>query len=163
MGDTAVCVHPDDERYQHLKGRRVLVPLLNRSVPLIADEYVDPVFGTGALKITPAHDINDYQLGIKYKLDTINIFNDDGSLNESAGLLVGMDRFQAREAIIPLLEAGGYLVKVEDYVNQIGYSERTQEVIEPKLSVQWFCDMQSFAAPALEVVMKEEVRFFPDN
>ena len=163
LGDTAVCVHPDDERYQHLKGRRVLVPLLNRSVPLIADEYVDPVFGTGALKITPAHDINDYQLGIKYKLDTINIFNDDGSLNESAGLLVGMDRFQAREAIIPLLEAGGYLVKVEDYVNKIGYSERTQEVIEPKLSVQWFCDMQSLAAPALEVVMKEEVRFFPDK
>jgi valyl-tRNA synthetase len=163
LGDTAVCVHPDDERYKHLKGRRVLVPLLNRSVPLIADEYVDPAFGTGALKITPAHDINDYQLGIKYKLDTINIFNDDGSLNESAGLLVGMDRFQAREAIIPLLEAGDHLVKVEDYVNKIGYSERTQEVIEPKLSVQWFCNMQALAAPALEVVMKEEVRFFPDK
>ncbi len=163
LGDTAVCVHPDDPRYQHFLGRRVIVPLVNRSVPVIADTYVDRDFGTGALKITPAHDINDYQLGIKYKLESINIFNDDGTLNEFAGLLVGMDRFEARKAILPLLEEAQLLIKVENYVHKVGYSERTQEVIEPKLSRQWFCDMAALARPALEVVMNDEVRFFPDK
>ncbi len=163
VGDTAICMHPEDERYQHLRGKRAIVPLVNRSIPLIFDEYVDRDFGTGALKITPAHDINDYNLGIKYKLDTINIFNDNGTLNEAAQFLVGVDRFEARKQIIPLLEAAGNLMKIEDYTNKVGYSERTNEVIEPKLSLQWFCDMASLAKPALDVVMKDEIRFYPDK
>lgn len=163
LGDTAVCVHPDDERFSHLKGKRAIVPLVNRSVPVIFDEYVDKEFGTGALKVTPAHDINDYNLGIKYKLESINIFNDDGTLNEAAQLLIGTDRFAAREAIIPLLEKAGNLAKVEDYVNKVGYSERTDEVIEPKLSLQWFCEMKSMAEPALKVVMDQTIQFFPDK
>lgn len=163
LGDTAVCVHPDDERFSHLKGKRAIVPLVNRSVPVIFDEYVDKEFGTGALKVTPAHDINDYNLGIKYKLESINIFNDDGTLNEAAQLLIGTERFAAREAIIPLLEKAGNLAKVEDYVNKVGYSERTDEVIEPKLSLQWFCEMKSMAEPALKVVMDQTIQFFPDK
>lgn len=163
LGDSAVCMHPDDERYQHLKGKRVIVPLVNRSVPLIYDEYVERDFGTGALKVTPAHDINDYYLGIKYKLETINIFNDDGTLNENAQILVGVDRFKAREAIIPMLEEAGNMVKIEDYVNKIGCSERTNEVIEPKLSLQWFCDMASMAKPALEVVQDNTIKFYPEK
>ncbi|MGI6291929.1 MAG: valine--tRNA ligase [Bacteroidales bacterium] len=163
LGDTAVCVHPDDERYTHLKGKRVLVPLIKRSVPLIFDEYVDKEFGTGALKITPAHDINDYQLGIKHNLETVNIFNDNGTLNEDAQLLVGVDRFKAREAIVPLLEKEGNLVKIEDYVNKVGFSERTQEVIEPKLSQQWFCKMETLAQPALKVVADDIIQFFPEK
>ena len=163
VGDTAICMHPEDERYKHLRGKRAIVPLVNRSIPLIFDEYVDRDFGTGALKITPAHDINDYNLGIKYKLDTINIFNDNGTLNEAAQFLVGVDRFEARKQIIPLLEAAGNLVKIEDYTNKVGYSERTNEVIEPKLSLQWFCDMASLAKPALDVVMKDEIKFYPDK
>ena len=162
LGDTAVCVHPDDPRYQHFLGRRVIVPLVNRSVPVIADTYVDRDFGTGALKITPAHDINDYQLGIKYKLESINIFNDDGTLNEFAGLLVGMDRFEARKAILPLLEEAQLLIKVENYVHKVDIpnvprGDRTQALR------QWFCDMAALARPALEVVMNDEVRFFPDK
>lgn len=163
VGDTAICMHPEDERYRHLRGKRAIVPLVNRSIPLIFDEYVDRDFGTGALKITPAHDINDYNLGIKYKLDTINIFNDNGTLNEAAQFLVGVDRFEARKQIVPLLEAAGNLVKIEDYTNKVGYSERTNEVIEPKLSLQWFCDMASLAKPALDVVMKDEIKFYPDK
>ena len=163
LGDTAICMHPEDERYKHLRGKRAIVPLVNRSIPLIFDEYVDREFGTGALKITPAHDINDYNLGIKYKLDTINIFNDNGTLNESAQFLVGVDRFEARKQIIPLLEAAGNMVKIEDYTNKVGYSERTNEVIEPKLSLQWFCDMASLAKPALDVVMDDEIKFYPEK
>ncbi|MCQ2286094.1 MAG: valine--tRNA ligase [Bacteroidales bacterium] len=163
LGDTAICMHPEDERYFHLKGKRAIVPIVNRSIPLIFDEYVERDFGTGALKITPAHDINDYNLGIKYKLDTINIFNDNGTLNEDAQFLVGMDRFEARKAILPLLEEAGALVKIEDYVNKVGYSERTHEVIEPKLSMQWFCDMQALAKPALEVVMNDTIKFYPEK
>lgn len=163
LGDTAVCMHPDDERFAHLKGKRCIVPLVNRSIPLIFDEYVDRDFGTGALKITPAHDINDYNLGIKYNLPTINIFNDNGTLNESATLLVGTDRFEAREQIIPLLEAAGNLVKIEDYTNKVGYSERTNAVIEPKLSMQWFCDMKKLAEPALQVVMDDTIHFYPEK
>ncbi|MDR3046492.1 MAG: valine--tRNA ligase [Bacteroidales bacterium] len=163
LGDTAVCMHPDDERYKHLHGKKAIVPLVNREVPLIFDEYVDPEFGTGALKITPAHDINDYHIGIKYKLQTINIFNDNGTLNENATLLSGVDRFEARKAIIPLLEDAGNLVKIEEYTNKIGYSERTNEVIEPKLSLQWFCDMASLAKPALDVVVEDEIHFYPEK
>jgi valyl-tRNA synthetase len=163
LGDTAICMHPDDERYAKYKGKRAIVPIVNRSIPLIYDEYVEREFGTGALKITPAHDINDYNLGIKYHLDTINIFNDNGTLNENAQFLVGVDRFEARKAIIPMLEEAGSLVKIEDYVNKVGFSERTNEVIEPKLSMQWFCKMGELAKPALEVVMKNEIQFYPDK
>jgi len=163
LGDTAICMHPEDERFQHLKGKRAIVPVVNRSIPLIFDEYVDREFGTGALKITPAHDINDYNLGLKYKLDTINIFNDNGTINENGQFLVGVDRFQARKDIIPMLEEAGALVKIEDYVNKVGFSERTNEAIEPKLSVQWFCNMAALAKPALDVVMNDEIKFYPDK
>ncbi|MDR2979715.1 MAG: valine--tRNA ligase [Bacteroidales bacterium] len=163
LGDTAICVHPDDDRYANLRGKRAIVPLVSRPVPIIFDEYVDREFGTGALKITPAHDINDYNLGIKYNLDTINIFNDNGTLNEQAQLLVGTDRFEARQQIVPLLENAGNLVKIEDYVNKVGYSERTNEVIEPKLSMQWFCKMEEMAKPALKAVMDDLIRFFPEK
>ena len=163
LGDTAICMHPEDERFQHLRGKRAIVPVVNRSVPLIFDEYVDREFGTGALKITPAHDINDYNLGLKYKLETINIFNDNGTLNENAQFLVGVDRFQARKDILPLLEEAGALVKIEDYTNKVGYSERSNAVIEPKLSLQWFCKMSELAKPALDVVMNDEIMFHPDK
>lgn len=163
LGDTAICMHPDDERFTKYKGKRAIVPIVNRSIPLIYDEYVEREFGTGALKITPAHDINDYNLGIKHHLETINIFNDNGTLSENAQFLVGMDRFEARKAIIPLLEEAGSMVKIEDYVNKVGFSERTNEVIEPKLSMQWFCKMGEMAKPALDVVMNNEIKFHPEK
>jgi len=163
LGDTAICMHPEDERYAKYKGKRAIVPVVNRSIPLIYDEYVEREFGTGALKITPAHDINDYNLGIKHHLETINIFNDNGTLNENAQFLVGMDRFEARKAIIPLLEEGGNLVKIEDYTNKVGFSERTNEVIEPKLSMQWFCKMGELAKPALDAVMNGDINFHPEK
>ncbi len=163
LGDTAICVHPEDERYQDLKGKNSLVPLVNRSIPFIFDEYVDREFGTGALKITPAHDINDHALGIKYNLPTIDIFNDDGSLNNNAQLYIGEDRFIARKKIIKDLEEGGQLVKVEDYVTNIGYSERTNSVIEPKLSTQWFCKMKDLAIPAIENVKNDTIQFHPSK
>ncbi len=161
LGDTAICVHPDDERYQKYIGKKVLVPLINRAIKIIADPYVEMDFGTGALKVTPAHDINDYNLGIKHKLDSIDIFNDDGSLNDNAQLFVGCDRFEARKRIVNDLENHGHLIKTENIVNKIGFSERTDEVIEPKLSTQWFCKMSEMAKPALDVVMKDTVRFHP--
>ncbi|MEZ5070522.1 MAG: valine--tRNA ligase [Bacteroidales bacterium] len=163
LGDTAVCVHPEDERFVRFHGKRVLVPLVNRSVPIILDEYVDREFGTGALKITPAHDINDYELGLKHNLESIDIFNDDGTLNASAQILVGTDRFDARKQIVPLLEKEGNLVKVEDYMNKVGYSERTDAVIEPKLSLQWFLKMKELAQPALEHVMNDDIRLQPSK
>jgi valyl-tRNA synthetase len=163
FGDTAVCVHPDDKRYQHLKGKKAVIPLVNRVVPIIFDDYVDPEFGTGALKITPAHDINDYHLGIKHKLDSINIFNDNGTLNENAQFFIGEDRFTARKKVIPLLEKEGLLLKIENYTNKVGFSERTNEVIEPKLSLQWFCEMESLAKPALQVVMDDTIKFYPEK
>ena len=163
LGDTAICMHPEDERFAKYKGKRAIVPIVNRSIPLIYDEYVEREFGTGALKITPAHDINDYNLGIKHHLETINIFNDNGTLNENAQFLVGMDRFEARKAIIPLLEEGGNLVKIEDYTNKVGFSERTNEVIEPKLSMQWFCKMGELAKPALDAVMNGDINFHPEK
>ncbi len=163
LGDTAICMHPEDERYAKYRGKRAIVPLVNRSVPLIYDEYVEREFGTGALKITPAHDINDYNLGMKYHLETINIFNDNGTLSEAAQFLVGMDRFEARKAIIPLLEEAGNMVKIENYVNKVGFSERTNEVIEPKLSMQWFCKMEEMAKPALDAVMHNDIKFYPEK
>ncbi|MEI6123601.1 MAG: valine--tRNA ligase [Bacteroidota bacterium] len=161
LGDTAVCVHPDDQRYQHLRGKRIIIPLVERSVPLIFDDYVEPEFGTGALKVTPAHDINDYNLGIKHKLQSIDIFNDNGTLNEKALLYVGEDRFVAREKITQELQQKGFLVKTEDLINKVGFSERTDAVIEPKLSMQWFMKMANLAKPALDVVLNEQVKFYP--
>ncbi|MFN4284664.1 MAG: valine--tRNA ligase [Lacibacter sp.] len=161
MGDTAICVHPKDERYQHLHGKFALVPLINRRIPIITDEYVDMQFGTGALKVTPAHDMNDYQLGQKHNLAVVDIFNDDGTLNEAAEILVGEDRFDARKKIIPMLEAAGHLVTTEDYTSEVGYSERTDVVVEPRLSLQWWVDMKKLAGPALDVVLHEEIKFYP--
>lgn len=161
MGDTAVCVHPGDERYGFLRGKHVVVPLVNREVPVIADEYVDREFGTGCLKITPAHDINDYNLGIKYKLDSLDIFNDDGTLNDLGGKYAGMDRFACRRQIVSDLRQAGLLEKEEEYVNKVGYSERTDVVIEPKLSMQWFLKMSDMAKPALDAVMDDTVGFVP--
>ena len=161
LGDTAVCVNPNDERFSHLKGKNVLVPLVNRSVPIIQDEYVDMEFGTGCLKITPAHDVNDYEIGMRHNLETIDTFNDDGTLSEKAGLLVGVERFEARKQIIPMLEEAGNLVKVEDYTNKVGYSERTNVVIEPKLSAQWFLSMEKLAKPALDAVENSDIDFHP--
>lgn len=163
LGDTAVCIHPEDERFAHLKGKKVLVPLINRSIPIIEDEYVDREFGTGCLKITPAHDINDYNLGLKYKLDSIDIFNDNGTLNESAQLYVGEDRFEVRKKISEELQQKGYLLKEEDYTNKVGFSERTDAVIEPKLSLQWYMKMTEMARPALDVVMNDDIQFYPAN
>ncbi len=163
LGDTAVCVHPDDERFKKFHGKKVIVPLINRTVPVIQDNYVDREFGTGALKITPAHDIHDYEIGIRHKLKSIDIFNDDGTLNEKAQLYVGSDRFAVRIAIVKDLERAGNLVKTEEYVNKVGFSERTGAVIEPKLSMQWFLKMKSFVKPALEVVEKGAIRFYPEK
>ncbi|MCG8410103.1 MAG: valine--tRNA ligase [Bacteroidales bacterium] len=161
LGDTAVCVHPEDERFTDIHGKRVIVPLVNRSIPIILDEYVDREFGTGALKITPAHDINDYEIGDKHNLETIDIFNDNGTLNEKAQLYVGKDRFEVRKLIVKDLESAGHIVKIEDYVNKVGYSERTDAVIEPKLSMQWFCKMGDLAKPALEHVLNDNIQFHP--
>ncbi len=161
LGDTAVCVNPADERFAHLIGKKVLVPLINRPVPVIADEYVDMEFGTGCLKITPAHDENDYVIGMKHNLESVDIFNDDGTLSEKAQLFVGEDRFVVRDKIVPELEKAGNLVKVEDYVNKVGFSERTDVVIEPKLSAQWFLKMEELVKPALENVMNDKVQFHP--
>ena len=161
LGDTAVCVHPDDERYAHLAGKYCFVPLLNRRIPIIFDDYIDKEFGTGALKVTPAHDINDYNLGLKHGLPVIDTLNDDGTMSEAAQLYVGMDRFATRKKIVEDLKAAGNLVKEEDYSNQVGYSERTNEVIEPRLSMQWWCNMQELAKPALEAVMSDEIEFHP--
>jgi len=161
LGDTAVCVNPNDPRYTHLKGKHLLVPLINRRVPVIFDEYVDMEFGTGALKVTPAHDINDYMLGEKYNLEVIDIFNDDGALNQLAQLYVGMDRFEVRKHIVTDLEKAGHLAKVEDYVNKVGFSERTDAVIEPKLSMQWFLKMKDISKPALDAVVNGDIKLHP--
>ncbi|MGM0648166.1 MAG: valine--tRNA ligase [Bacteroidota bacterium] len=161
LGDTAVCVNPNDSRFQHLKGKRIIVPVVNRSVPLIQDEYVDMEFGTGALKITPAHDINDYEIGLKHKLESIDIFEDDGTLSPKAQYFVGEDRFAVRTKMIDKLADEGLLLKAEDYTNKVGYSERTDVVIEPKLSLQWFLKMKDMAKPALDHVMDDTIEFHP--
>ncbi len=163
LGDTAVCFNPNDERFAHLKGKKVIVPIVNRVVPLIEDEYVDMDFGTGCLKITPAHDPNDKEIGDKHKLEFIDIFNDDATLNEQGLHYQGMDRFVCRKAIIKELEEIGNLVKIEDYQNKVGTSERTGAVIEPKLSFQWFLSMEKLAEPALKAVMDDVVKLVPEK
>jgi valyl-tRNA synthetase len=161
LGDTAVCANPDDERYRHLKGKKVIVPMANREVPFIYDDYVDMEFGTGCLKITPAHDINDYEIGLRHKLQSIDIFNDNGTINEIAGMFAGADRFAARELAEKELKRTGNLVKVVPYINKIGRSERTNAIIEPRLSVQWFLKMKDISVPALNAVMNGEVHIHP--
>ena len=161
LGDTAICVNPNDKRYKHLKNKRAIVPLVNRNIPIIFDEYVDMEFGTGALKITPAHDINDYEIGDKHNLETIDILNDDGTLSEDAILYVGKDRFQVRKEIADDLKKNNHLVKIEEYKNKVGFSERTDAVIEPKLSMQWFLKMEELSKPALKHVMNDDIKFHP--
>jgi valyl-tRNA synthetase len=161
MGDVAVCVNPDDQRYRYLKDKFVLVPLVNRSVPVIFDNYVDPAFGTGVLKITPAHDINDYNIGLKHQLPIIDTINEDGTLSAAAGVFVGMDRFEARKKAIEQLKAEGLLEKDEDYQTRLGYSQRTNAVVEPRISTQWFVKMAALAGPALEAVLDGNIRIHP--
>ncbi len=161
LGDSAVCVNPNDPRYSYLKDKKVIVPLVNRAVPIIMDDYVDIEFGTGCLKVTPAHDVNDYMLGEKYNLQTIDIFNPDGTISEAGGMYIGMDRFDVREQISKDLAAAGLLEKEEAYDNKVGYSERTNVVIEPKLSMQWFLKMTDLSKPALDAVMNDDIKFHP--
>ena len=163
LGDTAICVNPKDPRYAHLKGKKAVVPLINRTIPIIFDEYVDMEFGTGCLKITPAHDPNDYDLGKKHNLEVINILDASGKLNKSAQLHIGEDRFDVRKSISVELEESGYLIKMEDHINKIGFSERTDAVIEPRLSLQWFCSMKELSIPALDNVMNDTVQFHPSK
>lgn len=163
MGDTAMCINPNDPKNTWLKGKKVIVPLVNRVIPVIEDDYVDVEFGTGCLKVTPAHDVNDYMLGEKYNLPSIDIFNDNGTLSEAAGLYVGIDRFDVRKQIEKDLENASLLEKVEAYTNKVGYSERTNVVIEPKLSMQWFLKMEHLAKPALDAVMNDDVKFYPSK
>jgi len=161
LGDTAVCANPDDDRYKYLKGKRVIVPMVNREVPFIFDSYVDPEFGTGCLKITPAHDINDYEIGLRHKLPSIDVFNEDGTMSARAGLFIGVDRFKAKDLAEKELQKSGNLVKVENYDNKIGRSERTNAVIEPRLSLQWFVKMKELSTPALDAVLNGDVHIYP--
>ena len=163
LADTAVCVNPNDKRYGHLVGKTAIIPMVNRVVPIIADEYVDPEFGTGCLKITPAHDPNDYELGLKHNLEIIDMLNPDGTVAYGIGFYEGKDRFEARKMIVPDLEKAGLLVKVEDMANKVGYSERTDAVIEPRLSLQWFLRMDELGKPALDNVMNDNIRFHPEK
>lgn len=161
MGDTAMCINPNDPKNQWLKGKKVIVPIVGREIPVIEDEYVDIEFGTGCLKVTPAHDVNDHMLGDKYNLESIDIFNDNGTISEAAGMYVGMDRFEVRRQIEKDLQEAGLMEKVEDYTNKVGYSERTDVPIEPKLSMQWFLSMEHFAKMATPPVMDDEIKFVP--
>ena len=162
MGDTAVCVHPKDERYIHLHGKKVIVPMVNREVPIVTDDYIDLEFGTGMLKVTPAHDANDYEIGIRHQLAIIDTFNDDGTISEAAGIFVGEDRFTARKNVVKLLEEQGLIVKVEEITNNLGYSERNPDtVVEPKLSLQWYVKMEELVKPALAHVMNDDIQLYP--
>ena len=163
MGDTAVCVHPSDERYAHLKGKKTVVPLVNRHVPIIFDEYVDATFGTGALKVTPAHDINDYNLGLKHNLEVIDTLNADGTLSNAAQVFVGLDRFVARKKAVEQLASEGLLVKEEEYTTRLGYSQRTNAVVEPRISTQWFLKMKEMGAPALKAVVEGDIKIHPGD
>ena len=164
MGDTAMCINPNDPKNSHLKGKRVIVPLVGREIPVIEDEYVDIEFGTGCLKVTPAHDANDYMLGQKHNLESIDIFNDDATVSEAAGMYIGMDRFAVREQIAKDLEAAGLIEKIENYENKVGYSERNSDTVtEPRLSDQWFLKMESLAKPALEGVENGTIKFIPEK
>jgi valyl-tRNA synthetase len=161
FGDTAICVHPKDDRYKHLVGKHAFVPMINRRIPIIADDYIEMEFGTGALKVTPAHDINDFNLGQEHGLEVIETLNEDGTMNEAAPMYIGKDRIEVRKIIAADLEASGNLVKLVDYVNQVGFSERTDAIVEPRLSLQWWVDMKQLAGPALEAVMSDEIQFHP--
>ena len=161
LGDAAICVNPNDKRYSNLNGKKAVIPLINKEIPIIFDEYVDMDFGTGALKITPAHDINDYKIGDKHNLEVIDILNDDGTLNKSAKLYIGKDRFDVRDEIAIDLQKKGCLSKIEEHQNKVGFSERTNTIIEPKLSMQWFCKMTDLAKPALKHVMNDDIKFHP--
>ena len=161
LGDTAIAVNPNDERYKSMVGKYVFVPLINRRIKIIADDYVTVEFGTGALKVTPAHDMNDYQLGQKHNLEVVDVLNEDGTLSPEAQLYVGEDRFEARKKIVTELEEKGFISKIEDYVNQLGFSERTDAVIEPRLSLQWWVKMKPLSVPALKAVMDEDINFYP--
>jgi valyl-tRNA synthetase len=161
MADSAICVNPSDERYKHLKGKKALIPLINRSIPIIQDDYVAMDFGTGCLKVTPAHDMNDYELGVKHKLEVIDILNEDGTLNERAQILIGEDRFIARKKIVKMLDASEQLANTEDYTSSVGFSERTDAVIEPRLSLQWFLKMKELTRPAHKHVMNDDIRLIP--
>lgn len=163
LADTGVAIHPDDHRYKHLHGQKVRIPLVDREVPVIVDDYVEKEFGTGALKVTPAHDANDYDIGQRHGLDVVDIFTDTGQINEHGIHYEGQDRFEARKKIVKELEEKGYLIKIDDYTNNVGRSERTGAVVEPKLSLQWYVNMESLADPALKAVMEEEIFFFPAN
>ncbi len=163
LGDTAIAVHPEDPRYLHLHGRTAIVPLINREISIIADTYVDREFGTGALKVTPAHDVNDYEIGLRHQLEVIDVLNPDGSMSKAAQLFIGLDRDKARKEMNKALEAAGHVVSTEDLIHNVGRSERTGVVVEPRLSLQWFVDMKSIAAPALDAVVNGEVTFYPDN
>ena len=163
LGDSAICINPNDPRYKHLAGKEVLVPLIDRTIPIIFDDYVDMDFGTGCLKITPAHDPNDYEIGKKHNLEVINILNSNGTLNENAQLYIGDDRFEVRKKIALELHNTGYLIKEEDHINKIGFSERTDAVIEPRLSLQWFCAMEELSKPALDHVIDNTVQFYPEK
>ena len=163
LGDSAICINPNDERWAHLKGKKAIVPIVNREIPIIEDDYVDLEFGTGCLKVTPAHDINDYELGLKHNLPSIDILNDDGTLSEAAQFYIGEDRFVVRKRIAADLKEQGRLVKVEELTNKVGFSERTDAVIEPKLSLQWFMKMGELAKPALKHVMNGDINFYPEN
>ncbi|MBO4558438.1 MAG: class I tRNA ligase family protein, partial [Bacteroidales bacterium] len=163
MADAAICVNPKDERHTWLHGKKVLIPLINKEIPVIEDDYVEMDFGTGCLKVTPAHDVNDYEIGLRHNLETIDIIDDHGRLNEKAQILVGEDRFEARKKIEQMLADAGNLVKTEDYVSPIGYSERTNAVIEPKLSTQWFLKMELLAKEALASVENGDVKLIPDK
>ncbi len=163
MADAAICIHPEDERYAHLKGKKALIPLINRAIPIIEDSYVSMDFGTGCLKVTPAHDPNDYELGVKHQLEVLDILNDDGTLNGKAQILVGEDRFVARKKIAKMLEESGNLVKAEDYKSNVGHSERTNAVVEPRLSLQWFVKMDEITKPALQYVLDGEIKLVPEK
>lgn len=163
MGDTAIAVHPDDPRYAHLEGKYAIVPIIGRVIPIIRDSYVDMEFGTGALKVTPAHDVNDYEIGKRHDLEVVDVFNDDGTMSPEATVYIGEDRFVVRKKFVKDLEAAGHIAKIEDYQNNVGRSERTSCVVEPRLSLQWYVDMKALAGPALDAVMKDEVEFFPKN
>lgn len=163
LGDTAIAVHPDDERYHHVLGKNAIVPLINRVIPIIADTYVDMTFGTGALKVTPAHDVNDYEIGLRHHLPVIDVLNPDGSMSEAAQMFIGMDRAKARKKMFDALTEADHIVSTEELIHNVGRSERTGVVVEPRLSLQWFVDMKSLAAPALDAVMNGEINFFPDH
>ena len=163
MADAAICINPEDERYHYLKGKKVLIPLINKEIPVIEDSYVAMDFGTGCLKVTPAHDVNDYEIGMRHNLPVLDIIDDHGRLNEKAQILVGEDRFDARKKIVKMLEEAGNLEKMEDYTSPVGYSERTNAVIEPRLSMQWFLKMEALAKDALESVESGNVKLIPDK